>query len=137
MAKNDLTDELFGRQSFTESWVGWEGTDGSFVIDLGEEKEVSSVETDFLHQLGQWILLPREVSYATSTDGKNFTPAGKHPLAEDSDYKVKFVSIKHTFAPKSKVRYIRVDVVGTKICPPWHYGVGNPCWFFIDEVTVL
>ena len=137
MAKKSLTDELFGGQSFTESWVGWEGTDGSFVVDLGEEKEISSVETDFLHQLGQWILLPREVSYATSTDGEHFTPAGKYPMAEDSDYKVKFVGIKHTFDNKIKTRYIRVDVVGTKICPPWHYGVGNPCWFFIDEVTVL
>lgn len=136
-AETALTDELFGGQSFTESWIGWEGTDGSFVIDLGETKEVSSVETDFLHQLGQWILLPRQVSYSTSVDGKTFTPAGCYPMAEDSDYKVKFVGIKHQFAQKQAVRYIRVDVVGTKICPTWHYGVGNPCWFFVDEVTVL
>ena len=137
MAKTALTDELFGGQSFTESWVGWEGTDGSFVIDLGKVKEISSIETDFLHQLGQWILLPREVSYATSTDGKRFTKPAVYPLAEDDDYKVKFVSIKHDFAGKQKARYIRVNVTGTKICPHWHYGVGNPCWFFIDEVTVL
>jgi len=29
-----------------------------------------------------------------------------------------------------------VEVIGTKTCPEWHYGVGNPCWFFIDEVIV-
>lgn len=137
LAETALTDELFGGQSFTESWIGWEGTDGSFVIDLGEVKEVSSVETDFLHQLGQWILLPRGVKYEVSTDGEHFTLAGDYPMAEDSDYKVKFVGIKHTFPAKQQVRYIRISVNGTKICPHWHYGVGNPCWFFIDEVTVL
>jgi hypothetical protein len=29
-----------------------------------------------------------------------------------------------------------VDIVGTKTCPEWHYGIGNPCWFFIDEIVV-
>lgn len=32
--KTALTDGLFGRSSFVESWVGWEGKDGSFVVDL-------------------------------------------------------------------------------------------------------
>ena len=137
MAETALTDGLFGGQSFTESWIGWEGTDGSFVIDLGQTQEISSIETDFLHQLGQWILLPRGVKYEFSTDGENYTLAGDYPMAEDSDYKVKFVSIKHSFPTKQAARYIRVSVTGTKICPHWHYGVGNPCWFFVDEVTVL
>ena len=137
MAETALTDGLFGGQSFTESWIGWEGTDGSFVIDLGQTQEISSIETDFLHQLGQWILLPRGVKYEISTDGENYTLAGDYPMAEDSDYKVKFVSIKHSFPTKQAARYIRVSVTGTKICPHWHYGVGNPCWFFVDEVTVL
>ena len=50
-----LTDGLFGGSTFVESWVGWEGKDGAFIIDLGDKKPVSSVETDFLHQIGAWI----------------------------------------------------------------------------------
>ncbi len=137
LGRTALTDGLFGGSSFVESWVGWEGCDAAFVVDLGEEKAVSSIETDFLHQLGQWILLPTRVVYSVSTDGGHFEPAGLYDLAEDRSPKVKFVGVKHDFAAKTPVRYIRVEVTGTKICPHWHYGVGHPCWFFIDEVTVL
>ena len=58
--RDSLTDGLYGGTTFVESWIGWEGIDGSFVIDLGEEKEFSSVSSDFLHQLGVWILLAGE-----------------------------------------------------------------------------
>ncbi len=32
-----LTDGLFGGASFVESWTGWEGKDGAFVVDLGRD----------------------------------------------------------------------------------------------------
>jgi hypothetical protein len=35
-----------------------------------------------------------------------------------------------------KARYIKVQVKGIGLCPPWHYGVGYPAWFFMDEVVV-
>lgn len=132
-----LTDGLFGGSTFTESWVGWEGTDGSFTVDLGEEREINSIEADFLHQLGAWILLPTKVAYSVSADGKNFTQAGSYDIPEDSSPQVKFVQVRHDMEVPAKARYIKVEVTGLKTCPHWHYGVGNPCWFFIDEVTVL
>ena len=136
-AKTALTDGLFGGQIFGESWIGWEGKDASLIIDLGKVKEISSVETDFLQHLGSWVLIPKKVTYSISTDGKIFEEAGSKTLAEDSEPKVKFIGVKHAFNEKTPVRYIRVDITGTKVCPQWHYGVGLPCWFFIDEVTVL
>lgn len=137
LGKTALTDELFGGSAFVESWVGWEGQDASFIIDLGEVKEISKIETDFLHQLGAWVLLPKGATYSISIDGENYTLAGEHKLAEDNSPTVKFVAITHEFEEKTPARYIRVDIEGTKTCPHWHYGVGHPCWFFIDEVTVL
>lgn len=137
LGRTALTDELFGGSSFVESWVGWEGCDAAFVIDLGEEKELHGIEADFLHQLGQWILLPTRVVYSVSDDGERFVEAGAYDLAEDRSAAVKFVGVKHAFGTPTRARYIRVAVTGTKTCPHWHYGVGHPCWFFIDEVTVL
>ncbi len=132
-----LTDGLFGGAGYVESWVGWEGRDAAMIIDLGEVKGITTVETDFLHQLGHWVLLPKQVRYSISTDGEHFTEAGVYDLDEERAAQIKFVGVKHTFAEQTPVRYIRIDVVGTKTCPHWHYGVGHPCWFFIDEVTVL
>ncbi len=131
-----LTDELFGGTTFVESWIGWEGCDGSFVIDLGKEMEISSVESDFLHQLGAWILLPRRVTYSISSEGETWQPFGEKALAEDRSKQVKFVGVRCDSSEPVTTRYIKVEVEGTKVCPSWHYGVGYPAWFFIDEVMV-
>lgn len=132
-----LTDGLFGGSTFVDSWIGWEGTDGAFVLDLGQSKEFHSVETDFLYQIGQWILFPLRVGYSYSDDGTNYTPWESHDLPEDRSGIVKFNGVKTASEQAIKARYIKVEVTGTKECPTWHYGVGHPSWFFIDEVTVL
>lgn len=137
LAETALTDDLFGGATYADSWVGWEGMDAGFVMDMGEEKTFHSISTDFLHQLGAWILLPKQVTYSVSSDGKNYTTLGTYDIPEDQSVQVKFVDVKHTSAAPIKARYIKVDIVGTKVCPHWHYGVGHPCWFFLDEVTVL
>lgn len=131
-----LTDGIYGGTSYVESWVGWEGTDGSFVIDLGTEQEVSKISTDYLHALGAWILLPAGVNYSTSLDGESFKPFGSVDQPEDRDSKVKFVRLTSTSSTPVKARYIRADVRGTINCPGWHYGVGHPSWFFVDEIEV-
>jgi hypothetical protein len=137
LGKTALTDGLYGGATFGESWVGWEGIDGAFVVDLGEQKEFTSIQTDFLHQLGAWVLLPLNVSYAISDDGKKFADVASIDRAEDRDAQVKYVDFTYNSEKIMKARYIKVSVVGTKICPAWHYGVGHSCWFFLDEVVVL
>lgn len=137
VAEQALTDGLFGGSTFVESWIGWEGQDASFIIDLGSEKEINSIEADFLHQLGAWILLPTQVKYSVSTDNNTFTQLATKDIPEDRSPQVKFVGIKHQATSPVTARYIKVEITGTKTCPHWHYGVGHPCWFFLDEVTVL
>jgi hypothetical protein len=134
--KTALTDGLYGGMTFTEGWIGWEGVDGSFVLDLGSRREFTTITTDFLHQLGSWILQPLSVTYSISDDGENFQEVKTIDNPEDRDPRVKFVEITYTGNEPLKARYVKVDVTGTKTCPHWHYGVGHPCWFFIDEVVV-
>lgn len=132
-----LPDGLFGGSTFVESWAGWEGKDGAFVLDLGQAKEFRSIETDFLHQVGQWILFPLKVVYSYSNDGVTYTHLETHNLPEDRSVEVKFQGIRSQSAQPIRARYIKVEITGTKECPTWHYGVGHPSWFFVDEVTVL
>lgn len=131
-----LTDGLFGGSTFVESWIGWEGVDASFVVDLGKVQSIHSVETDFLHQIGAWILAPLKVVYSYSEDGTNYKAWGTHDLPEDQSNAVKFIGVKSDSPSPLKARYVKVEVTGTKVCPTWHYGVGHNSWFFIDEVTI-
>lgn len=137
IADKALTDGLYGGSTYVESWVGWEGEDAEFVIDLGEEKDISSISTDFLHQLGAWILLPKSVCYSISSDGNDFEPFGnKFEFAEDRDISIKYVEGKAEVDAPVKARYVKVYVETIGMCPSWHYGIGYPAWFFLDEVKV-
>lgn len=131
-----LTDGLYGGMTFGEGWVGWPGTDAGLILDLGSEKEFTTIHTDFLHQLGAWILVPSNVTYSVSTNGTDYAMLRSVDNPEDRDSKVKFVDLSYTGNKPVKARYIRIDITAIKTCPHWHYGVGHPCWFFIDEIWV-
>lgn len=59
-----------------------------------------------------------------------------HDLGEDRTGEVKFNGVNTQTAASVRARYVKVEVTGTKECPTWHYGVGHPSWFFIDEITI-
>lgn len=132
-----LTDGLFGGTSFTESWVGWEGKNASFIIDLGSEKDIRTIETDFLHQLGQWVFLPKKVNYEISIDNNLYTSFGSTDFAEDRSIEVKFAQARTDKAETVKARYVKINVEGINVCPSWHVGVGHKAWFFMDEVRIF
>lgn len=134
--ENTLTDGLFGGASFADGWTGWEGRDGAFILDLGSRQEFSAVTADFLHQLGAWILLPRAMTCAVSDDKLAWRQLGRVEVPEDRDVPVKFVPVTVAAENPVRARYLRIEVEGTNVCPPWHYGVGCPCWFFIDEIII-
>lgn len=133
---SQITDNLYGGMSFTEGWVGWEGRDAEFILDLGTEKEFKSVHADFLHQLGAWVLAPSKVTYSISNNGIDFQFLKSIDNPEDKSQPVKFVDLSYSGKENIKARYIKVNINAIKTCPDWHYGVGNPCWFFIDEIWI-
>lgn len=132
----ELTDGLYGGMTFAEGWVGWLGADAALTLDLGSEKEFTGIHTDFLHQLGAWILAPSNVTYSISTNGTDYTMLQSIDHPEDRNPQVKFVDLSYTGDKPVKARYIKIDVTAIKTCPHWHYGVGHPCWFFIDEIWI-
>ena len=136
IADKALTDGLLGGATFNESWIGWSGKDGEVIIDLGEVKEIESVQADFLHKLGSWILLPKSISCYTSLDNVTFNMMGKQEVKEDRSVEVKYVKVGVTSKEKIKARYMKMHVETIGVCPSWHYGVGYPAWFFMDEVWV-
>ena len=52
LGETALTDELFGGTTFWKVGSDGEGIDGSFVLDLGKETPVSSIESDFPSSVG-------------------------------------------------------------------------------------
>lgn len=136
-ADTALTDEyLAGDSSKEPGWIGWQGDDGVFVMDMHKVKDVSSVRCDFLYQIGQWSLLPRQVNYAYSTDGKTFKEFGSCTIPDEKKRETLYYQALHSVLTPVKARYIKVEIKNQGVCPGWHFGAGHPAWFFLDEVTV-
>ena len=47
-------------------------------------------------------------------------------------------SIIHVFeiAPKTRLRYIRVEATNGGVVPPWHKGAGGDSWILAEEILV-
>ena len=75
------------------------------------------------------------MSVSTSQDGAAYTLLGRIDNPENRDGTIGFKSLEVT--GDALARYVKIKISGQKICPEWHYGVGNPCWFFADEVWVF
>ena len=129
-----LTDGLYGGTSYVENWVGWEGTDADFTVDLGESQTVRCAGVDFLRQIGGWVLEPRGIHVYVSDNGTDFVPFASIENPESRNETIGFKALE--VKGEAEARYVRFVVEGVRICPEWHYGVGNPCWFFIDEIWV-
>lgn len=61
---------------------------------------------------------------------------GSFEFHEDRDLAIKFFEGKVVSNQPVHARYIKVFIKGIGDCPPWHYSIGHPAWFFIDEVVV-
>lgn len=131
-----LTDGILGAAATGKEWIGWQGQDGEFTIDLGETKSIRGVGLDFLQRLGSWAILPKAASWSASTDNKNFEEGGETQIPEDRDFRAKFVRVEIPSTQKIKARYIQVHIKTIGLCPPWHLAVGHPAWFLLDEVEV-
>lgn len=119
-----------------DAWQGFEGVNMEAVVDLGMSKRVSEISCGFLQKNGDWIFLPKTVTFYTSADGQHFTKLKeiKSPKLEKAA-----MNKREEFSVSVKAQNIRfVKVVAGNIgkCPEWHPGAGGKTWIFADEIVV-
>ena len=132
-----LVDGLKGSDSYRDGyWLGFQGKDMKFEVDLGKEEVISSVNASFYQNTGAWIFMPENVTFEILDENKN--KAAKIVLKPDATEEVKGVIIEEIKADFEKVsgRYIRVHAKNIKTIPAWHEGAGAKAWIFADEVVV-
>ncbi|MGZ4037832.1 MAG: GH92 family glycosyl hydrolase, partial [Bacteroidia bacterium] len=73
-----LIDGIYGDVKWRKGdWQGYQGQNFECVIDLGQLQTVHSVSSDYLQDTRAWIVLPEDVEYFISKDGRKFTPLTK------------------------------------------------------------
>ncbi|MFM9986875.1 MAG: GH92 family glycosyl hydrolase, partial [Flavobacteriales bacterium] len=132
-----LIDGRLGGNDFrTGAWQGFRGKDMEVVIDLGAEKQISSVSVSCLQEIKSWIWFPSEIEIFISHDGKSFASAGtiKNENAIDS-YVVETTQFNK--ALRGYGRFVKVVAhPAFQSIPAWHLGAGDTCWIFADEIII-
>lgn len=131
-----LTDGKRGSHDYDNNWVIFAGKNLEAVIDLGETKKVRKMGSGY-YQLGFWLrLLPLNVEYYTSTDGKKFEQVANIkntlPIDQYGGYLREF----NAEFPERDARYIKVIARSMGNTPGWHPGAGRPANMLIDEIVV-
>ncbi|HZY62488.1 MAG TPA: DUF4838 domain-containing protein [Edaphobacter sp.] len=146
-----LTDGIFGSwESWSEpdvNWVGYKGEHMDFILDMGEVREIKSINMDFLNAQAQpdWnlLVLPKYVSYSISTDGKTFgneikigNPNNPNPKENPNISNVPVQSFRASLGANVKARYIKVHGESLLHMPKWHIRAGQPAEIYTDEIVV-
>lgn len=122
---NALVDGIHGGWTYTDKkWQGFIENGVDVVIDLGEEKEISSVAADFMQMCIPDVWFPAEVTVSVSADNVEFTELGRveHTVVRDEGLSFK----NYGWSGKAKARYIRYRA---KSGP-------QGGWLFTDEIVI-
>lgn len=131
-----LTDGIRGSHDPEYNWLDFQGKDLDVVIDLGKPESVQHIECAF-YQLAAWLsIVPKNVEFFISDDGKEFDLIGSVtntlPIDQYDSYQRDFII---DFKPH-ETRYIRVVAHTIGNTPDSHPGAGQPARMHIDEIVV-
>ncbi len=132
-----LIDGLHGDLNWRKGeWQGYQSQDFEAVIDLGQNKKLSTFEVGFLQDSRSWILMPVKVEFYASSDNKTFVLIGSetHTISPKED----LTQIKQFVLSNQQVkaRFIKVKAYNFGKLPEWHMGAGGDAFIFVDEITI-
>jgi hypothetical protein len=131
-----LIDHLRGGENYrTGNWQGYR-EDLIAIINLGEEKEVSSISLGCMQDIKSWIFFPKQVEYFGSTNGKDFAFLGRINTTFSDNLEGSFINNYTLTLSNTKAKYIKVIAENYGICPEWHLGAGGKTWLFVDELKI-
>ena len=131
-----MTDGIRGSHDYAYNWLAFSGQNLEAVVDLGEVKPVTRIESAY-YQYAFWLrVLPKAVEYFTSEDGKTYVPAGRVentlPIDQYGGQQRDFIL---EFQPR-QARFIKVKAHTIGNTPAWHPGGGRAPNMLVDEIVV-
>jgi predicted alpha-1,2-mannosidase len=130
-------------------WQGYQAQDFECVVDLQKTMSIFQVNASFLQDTRSWILLPKDVEFWYSLDGKTWTSMGNDaPTLKPDDYTVQRWDSRVRLGESDNqpepmfiaspvlARYVKVKAKNYGKLPEWHMGAGGEAFIFIDEISV-
>jgi arylsulfatase A-like enzyme len=119
----------------TGQWVGQNGKDLEFIIDLKSTQAISEIGVGYLHLPSDWVFSPKIFTVSFSEDGINFVRSKQSQVSKRIDEKESF-SDQLTMGQTEKSRFVKINIQSIGLIPEGHEGAGNPGWLFLDEIII-
>ncbi|MBJ2174662.1 sulfatase-like hydrolase/transferase [Aureibaculum sp. A20] len=116
-------------------WIGQEGQDLEFLIDLKKEQTIEKISCGYMQDLGNWIFKPEQVTVRISSNGKDFKNT-QFLTDEENNINKKTFKGKFSIDKSLRTRYLKINIQNIGVCPPSHEGAGSKSWMFIDELYI-
>ena len=131
-----LIDGLQGSMDFRDGlWQGYQGKDIQLLLEFSEERDLNYLGIRFLQDQGPWILMPTQVEFKISEDGKHFESLD---LIRNQISQKEEGAIVHEFNTNQKFRcrFVQIKAKNAGPLPDWHQGAGGASWLFTDEIVI-
>jgi hexosaminidase len=132
-----LTDGLKGSGNFRDGyWLGFEGNDLDFELDLTQELPIESIGVTFFQNTGSWIFMPLKVQFIIYDRDHN--QVALKEMIPETTLEAKGSVIEDISGTFDNVtgRFVKIHAINMKTCPEWHEGAGSKAWIFTDEVVI-
>ena len=135
-----LMDGLIGVEGdYRNHWLGFSGNDMEATIELTDALEISQLKVWIGHDPQSWVVWPKGVWVAFSSDGLHYTDwqMAELPVYNMPDPMVSKGRIAARARVSQKnVRYIRVKIDNQGVLPSWHPFAGEKAWIMVDEIEI-
>jgi hexosaminidase len=128
----NMVDGIKGTMPWKGSeWLGFNETEVNFIVDLEEQRQVSTIKIGLLEKNGSWIYLPTEITVYGSEDKKNWKFAVSKKVDSES-----LTNGTLDIEIDADSRYFKISLKAMDVIPEGMDGAGNIPWTFIDEIEI-
>ena len=124
---------------YADAWLGFCGEDIDATIELTDEVDIKQVRIGIAHDPQRWVIWPKKVMVAFSTDGVDYTdwkPA-ELPMYTMPDPMTSMGRVEAKARVNAlNVKYIRLKIENFDTLPQWHPYAGEKAWIMVDELRI-
>lgn len=132
-----LLDGHYGSLNFRDGhWLGFNGTNVEFTVDLGAQRRFSEAAAHFLVSIRDGIHAPLQLAVEVSDDGENYRSFGKEDNLKGSEQRPDYYLQLTARSKPRKARFVRFRIKSPLTIPEGFLFSGTSAWVFVDEVLV-
>ncbi|OIQ38027.1 MAG: hypothetical protein BM563_07080 [Bacteroidetes bacterium MedPE-SWsnd-G1] len=118
-------------------WTGFNGLDIEAIVDLKEQKSISSLSVNCLENFNNYILYPNKISLYTSNSKQGpYKFLGSTKIKSLGPSAIGHINRFVVKIPETKSQFFKIIVSNPKKLPSSHPAAGDKPWIFVDEIML-